>query len=368
MESKSGLSHPTMRYTHASQLFVKAADIYRTLLLWRKAAECYVQASSAEKHKANVLGSAVFMADAAELYERVDASLSVGMYRSGAEVFAGLGRHLTAGNLMVRVGELEAADSARLSAAEAYAAASHYYLACDEYALTVSTLHSAGAILALEDAFMEAHAHFERAARVALDDNLIKWHSPRLALNAGLCVVAAIYAPGASEEERGRARARLEEYQSIVGRRDPRFGVGREHRFLTDVADTAAAWAVDDLIDHMWNFDYVGELQPHELALCQSIYEGVREGPPKHLAKAAMAEADLTKVVLMEEWVNVEVDGMQRMSHTEMLKSGLLKVLEDEEDVDKAQAEEDAKVEFKLIHGMTMEEKDKRDRERDQRF
>jgi hypothetical protein len=144
------------------------------LLLWRKAAECYVQASSAEKHKANVLGSAVFMSDAAELYERVDASLSVGMYRHGAEVFAGLGRHLTAGNLMVRVGELESADSARLSAAEAYASASHFYLACDEYAMTVSSLHSAGSILVLEDAFLEAHAHFERAARIALDDNVAR--------------------------------------------------------------------------------------------------------------------------------------------------------------------------------------------------
>ena len=234
--------HPSVRYAFASSLFLRAAETYRMYQQWRRAAEAMARASDAEKAQAAMLPCAVLAADSADLYARVDANEAARMYRASSGLFAALGRFITAGNLMVRTGELEESDGAKTSAAESYTAAAQYYLAEDAYSLCVSCLARAGALHALEDSFAEAHALFERGARVALDDNLTRWHAPRLVLSAGLCLVAAARAAGRAGEgqEAAALAARLEAYQTACAKRDASFGAGRERRFLLDCLDTSA--------------------------------------------------------------------------------------------------------------------------------
>ena len=361
--------HPSVRYTYASSLFVAAAETFRMYQVWRRAAEALSRASDAEKAKAQMLPCAVLAADSADLYARVDANEAARMYRTASGLFAALGRFITAGNLMVRTGELEESDNAKTSAAESFSLASQYYLAEDAYSLCVGALARAGSMLALEDAFGEAHALFERAARVALDDNLTRWHAPRLALSAGLCLVAAARtcAEGPLAPETAALDQRLEAYQTACAKRDPAFGAGRERRFLLDALDTSRIWAVDDYIDHVWNFDYVARLEPHDLFLCECIFQAVRGGPPKELAKARMAESDMTAVNSVEEEVQVEVEELAPMSAAEMQRTGLTKQLEEEVKKEREEAERDAAAEFLLIHGISREEKEKKEREAAQR-
>ena len=358
---------PGVRYRHASTLFVSAAETFRMYQVWRRAAEALSRASDAEKAMAQMLPCAVLASDSAELYSRVDANESARMYRAASGLHAALGRFITAGNLMVRTAELEEGDGARTSAAESYAAASQYYLAEDAYALCLAALARAGALHALEDSFAAAHALFERAARCALDDNLTRWHSPRLVLAAGLCLVAAARAPGAKPAEATALEARLELYQTVCAKRDGCFAGGRERRFLLDCADTSRIWAVHDFMDHAWNYDYVAQLTAHELHLLQAVHSAIEGGPPPDRARAAMPLADLNSMHSLEEEVQVEVEEMAPMSHSEMARSGLAKQLAEEAARDREEAERDAEAEYLLVHGISKAEQEKKDREDAQR-
>lgn len=366
MSPEENHSNPIVRYTHASRMYVSAAELYRSLLMWRQAGESYVKAASAEKSKACVLASATLSADAAELFERVDTSEALNLYRSSSEVFAGLGKYFTSANLMVQAAELQLSENAKLAAADSFSSAANLYLAEDKHSLAVSALHSAGSILVHEDAYMEAYSLFERAARVSLDDNLARWHAPRLTLNAGLCMAAAFFLPDQQDNETLKLKERFENYHTLAAKRDPKFGAGRERRFLLNVVDCATSWAVNDLIDHIWNYDHVCELHPHELQALQFIYEAVKVGPPPGSVRPKMAEADMKHSKQIVEYVNEEKEIWVQMTHAEMLRSGLLKQLEDEKEKDQIEALEDAKREYYLKHGITEEEKKKRERERDQ--
>lgn len=43
------------------------------------------------------------------------------------------------------------------------------------------------------------------------------------------------------------------------------FATGKEAKFIFDIIDNAKTVNLDNLMDHIWNFDYVQELQPHQL-------------------------------------------------------------------------------------------------------
>ena len=140
----------------------------------------------------------------------------------------------------------------------AYAVAAEQYLAGggapEHTAPLCRCLHEAGSLYAQAGEFERAHRCFDRAAAFARDDNLLKHRSPDLALQAGLCILAAGDLPS------------LEAYCDQGARDDAAFSVGRERRFLLDVADCARHYDADTFLDHVWNFDYARELAPFELA------------------------------------------------------------------------------------------------------
>ena len=366
-------TNPRVKYSHASSLFVASAEAYRMYLQWRPAADAYTRACEAERAQAAVLPAAVLAADAAECFARVDASEAVRQFTLASGLFATQERFLPAANLMMRAGELQEGDNALTAAAGAFEAAAHYFLADDEYSMAVRAYHRAGACLMLEEAFEPAHEQFERAARVALDDNLTKWHAPRLVLDAGLALLAAARArdkdrEGLDEAARDAIEARLETYVVVAARRDAFFSVGKERRFLCDAIDASKVWSWDDLMDHAWNFDDVAELQPHELAALGAVSNAVREGPPPEIARVRREQADLSRVVEVEEDALVEVEEVVPQTAEEMRLSGLAAELAVEEEADDAEADADADAEYKLIHGISRLDQEKLDAERENNY
>jgi hypothetical protein len=360
---------PRVKYSHASHLLVAAAEQYRMFLQWRSAADAYAKACEAERAQSAVLAAAVHAADSAECFARVDANEAVKQFRVASGLFATQNHFLSAANLMTRAAELDEVDGALNAAAASFTTAAHYFLADDEVGLAVRALKRAGECQMLEQAFEAAFESFERAARVAYDDNLIKFHAPRLALNAGLALLAEAR-QGMSKvldlkarEARDAVEARLEAYVVLAAKRDFFFSTGRDRRFLCDCIDTSKLWAWDDFMDHVWNFDDVACLEPHELNVLECISDGIREGPPPELAKARREAADLSRVVELEEDAFVEVSEMVPQTHAEMVASGLLQELQEEEGKDKEEADQDEEAEFQFVHGISKEEHAKRELE-----
>ncbi len=190
-------------------------------------------------------------------------------YSKAIGMYASMGRFVPAATLQMRVAELYEADGALTDSADSFQYAADFWLGDDAFGQAIVCLRSSGIALAEEEVFEEAHSKFERAARYALDDNLLKFRSPHLLFDAGLCRVAEGHLPKA------------EEYIAEVSLRDGTFAVGRERRFLLDVIDCAKVFDLDEFVDHLWNYDYVAELQPFELRMLEKIHDMIKVGPPE---------------------------------------------------------------------------------------
>jgi tetratricopeptide (TPR) repeat protein len=260
---------PLVKYNAASRLFEQAADTFRTYGRWRLAGEAYARAGDAEKKLGELLVAGTYYIDSAECYERVDMTEAVKLCQKAIGLYSTMGRFVSAAAVQSRVAQLFEADGAYASAAEGFQYASDYFLGDDLYSQAVLSLYRAGTCLVEEgSSYAEAHEKFDRGARYAADDNLVKFKVPELMFDAALCLLADGDLPKA------------EDYVVECSRRDASFAVGRERRFLFDIIDCARASAIDDFIDHAWNFDYVDELDPFELKMLDEIREMILAGPP----------------------------------------------------------------------------------------
>lgn len=368
---------PTVKFSYASRLYRTASDTFRSIGAWRRAAEALRSAAGAERQRFSMIECATLHAEAGEFFSRVDGGEAMVSLTTAAGLFAAAGRLLTAANLTLRVGELEEADEARASASKSFSTAADYFLALDHLPQAVSALWHAGGNLAHEQDFEGAHATFERASRIAFDDNLVRFNTPKLQLNAALCLAADWSAKRTTSEKAARklrgvqsgelasaslsrrelttiannaertaavaneAFSRIEVYIRKAAARDSWFSTGREKRFLYDLIDAARLWSTPDVIDHIWNFDYVAGFAPHELAMCEYVYRSIESGPPADLLKARRETADHGKVVEMEEEYAEEVEIMKPMTAEELRKSGIAEELEAEAAADKAEEEAD---------------------------
>lgn len=59
--------------------------------------------------------------------------------------------------------------------------------------------------------------------------------------------------------------AATEAYIAACTDLDFNFAVGRERRFMLDACDCSREFDAHTLLDHVWNYDYVAELQPYQL-------------------------------------------------------------------------------------------------------
>jgi len=154
-------------------------------------------------------------------------------------------------------------DGASYDAAVALGNSADYFVAEAMLPQAVHCLRRAGAHLVDEERYNDAWERFDRAATLSLDDNLLKFNAPPIALDAALCLLCL------------RDDERTLRYVRDVSDRDLNFVVSREKRFLLDLILCAQEGRLDDLTDHMWNFDYAAELEPHELAMLRVVFSVV---------------------------------------------------------------------------------------------
>ncbi len=104
---------------------------------------------------------------------------------------------------------------------------------------------------------------FKRAARLSMDDNLMRYRTPMYHLDCLLCLLADLHL----EDARNYVVQQLDDYT---------FQTSREKRFAMDILFCIQETDVDLLIDHIWNFDYVVELTFRQLTLLEIIVEAVK--------------------------------------------------------------------------------------------
>ena len=145
----------------------------------------------------------------------------------------------------------------------AYVNVAEYYIGEALFPQAARFLNRAAEHMVEEERFHEAAELFERTLRLCMDDNLMRFNTPGLALNIVLCFLAL------RDDE--RALDFVEDY----GQEDYMFIVSREKRFCVNIILCAQDRRADDFMDHLWNFDYVVEFEPFQLKLLEDVYEGI---------------------------------------------------------------------------------------------
>ena len=364
-----------VKYSQVSRTFSAAADAYRLCGQWRRCAESLRAAAEAERVQLEFAACAALHADAGDVFARIDAGEACTSLAAAAGLYAALGLTLSAANLTTRQAEFEEADGARANAAKSFALASDFMLAIDMLPQATALLWRAGSNQVYQLEFNMAHQTFERAARLARDHPLVRYNVPKLTLNACLALVTewaarrvaeleskrkrlfAGTATGGGATRRNRANASLsaanlaaattealaafESYVVKVSHRDAIFSVGREKRFVFDLVDAARAWAAGDFIDHVWNFDFVACLAPHELSMIEVVYKSIEKGPPVDLTREVRAAVDFNDVTEVAEYEEVPVEVLVPMTREELRKSGIMEELEAEAAADVLEDEAD---------------------------
>jgi hypothetical protein len=229
----------------------------------RRAAESYARCAEAENRLGHRLASATYLCDAAECMQRTDPLDAVALFQRALAEFAGLGRFLAAAAVQREIAEIHEAQHALFEAATALSNAADYYVGEALPHPAVACLVRAGEHFVEDERYSEAAKRFMQTISICLDDNLMKFNAPQLALTTALCFLAL--------RDDTKAMDFVEQHAS----KDPLFLVSREKRFLLDIILAAQERRPDDFIDHCWNFDYVFELHPHQLRLLHEIHEAI---------------------------------------------------------------------------------------------
>lgn len=226
------------------------------------------------------MAAATYATDAARAYNKVDPASAIRAHLKAITHLAGTGRLAAAAAEQLDVAEIYEEDGASYDAAVALSNAADYYVAEAMLAQAVHCLKRAGAHLVDEERYSDAHERFDRAANLCLDDNLLKFNAPPISLDAALCLLCL------------RDDERTVKYLKDVSEKDLNFVVSREKRFLLDLVLCAQEGRLDDLVDHMWNYDYAVELEPHELSMLRVVFTVVEASVHTSSADAQAAQAE----------------------------------------------------------------------------
>lgn len=266
----------------------------------KKAADCLYHAAGCETKLGNQLRSAATFAEAGELMERADPAVATKYFSRAIEAYALQGYYphaavvcaIACAHAQARLGELPCIPASPCfppsshppqleehiahmlmheedadAAAEHFDNAAEYWATAAQYGMSIRALLDGAAAMIETQRYVRAAKRYGHAAKLCLDDNLLKFNSSRLHLSTVLCLLAGL---------------KLAEAKQYVMRLKDDFlwEASREKRFAMDVLYCCQEADQHLFMDHVWNFDYVEELTDSQLAVCEVIYEAIVTSAP----------------------------------------------------------------------------------------
>lgn len=118
---------------------------------------------------------------------------------------------------------------------------------------------------ALAADYPKAITNYERAARSAINNNLMKWSVKEYLLKAGICHLAA--------NDTVATNRALESYRDL----DPTFTSTREHQLLVDLAEAVDEGDQEKFSDKLFQFDQMSKLDKWKTTLLLRVKETIEE-------------------------------------------------------------------------------------------
>lgn len=119
-------------------------------------------------------------------------------------------------------------------------------------------------IAALEGDYMKSISNYERIAKSAINNNLMKWSVKEYFLKAGICHLA-------QNDTVATTRA-IESYRDL----DPAFTQTREHQLLVDLSEAVEEGDGENFADKLFQFDQMSKLDKWKTTLLLRVKEQIQ--------------------------------------------------------------------------------------------
>ncbi|KAK2810609.1 hypothetical protein FQN50_002866 [Emmonsiellopsis sp. PD_5] len=257
----------TEKYENAADLYTQAANAFRAQRMNKEAGEAFEKAAGVFTRNLNEPDDAAnALTEAFKVYKKTNPEDAARVLQVAIQHYIAKGNFRRAATHQQNIAELyevELGDESR--ALEAYEKAAEWFEGDNAEALANKHYLKVADLAALKGDYYKAVENFERVARSAINNNLMKYSVKEYFLKAGICHMA-------SKDIVATNRA-LQTYRDL----DNTFMSTREHMLLTDLAQAVEQGDADTFGDKLFQYDQLSKLDKWKTALLLRVKNNIEE-------------------------------------------------------------------------------------------
>ncbi|KAI4241146.1 MAG: hypothetical protein LQ352_007489 [Teloschistes flavicans] len=257
----------TDKWESAVELYTQAANAFRMQKQGKEAGQAFERAASIQTSKLSEPDDAAnSLTEAYKSYRKTDPEDAARVLSQAINHYTAKGnfrRAATNQQNLAEIYEIEIGDNKR--ALEAFDVAAGWFENDNAEALSNKLWLKVGDLSALEGNYQRGVECYEKVARSAVSNNLMKWSVKDYFLKAGICHLA-------SGDNVATSRA-LDSYRDL----DPTFPSTREHQLLSDLAEAVEQGDQEAFTDKLFQYDQLSKLDKWKTTLLLRVKEGIEE-------------------------------------------------------------------------------------------
>ncbi|KAL1891929.1 vesicular-fusion protein S17 [Ceratocystis pirilliformis] len=257
------------QYSNAADLFIQAGNTFRLQKLNVDAGKALEQAANIqEQNLKDPDDAANTRLDAFKAYRKDDPAAAARCVELAIRQYCSRGNFRRAAGHQEALAEIYDTELGNTKAAlEAYEQAAGWYEGDNAPAMANKIWLKVAEMAALAEDYYKAVDIFERVARGAVDNNLMRYSVKDYLFKAGICHLA-------SGDNVATQRA-LEKYVEI----DPTFAGQREYHILVDLSESVRTSNAQQFTDRLFMFDQVSKLDKWKTTILVRVKNQIVEAP-----------------------------------------------------------------------------------------
>eukprot|EP00033_Pygsuia_biforma_P001116 GCRY01001273.1.p1 GENE.GCRY01001273.1~~GCRY01001273.1.p1 ORF type:complete len:285 (+),score=48.90 GCRY01001273.1:121-975(+) len=261
---KSWFSGTQSKNEEASELFQRAAALFKLAKNWKEGAEAFLKSADCELRLNNQHEAAMAYVDSANCYKKFSDPDAIRCLERAVEIFTDMGKFSIAAKTQKDVAEMLEGTAELQQAIEAFNKAADYY-ECEESASTANQCKLKAALYYAQlENYSEAIAIYEKIANNSVDSSLTRWSVKDYFFRATLCHVLL--------HDAITARAALNRYKDI----DVSFPSTRECKFLQDMLEAVEEGDVEKFTAIVYDFDNISKLDSWKTTMLLRVKNNIQ--------------------------------------------------------------------------------------------
>jgi alpha-soluble NSF attachment protein len=255
----------TGKWEDASEMYTKAANLYKMAKKWDRAGEAYSKAAECHLKLQSKHEAASNYINASNCYKKSNITEAVQCMKQAIEFYTDEGRFSIAAKHQKELAELYESEADLENAISAYQLSADYYEGEGSSSSANACLLKVALFSAQLERYDKAIELYEQVAAASIDNNLLKWSVKEYFLRAGLCHLA--------KGDIVSAERALERYKDM----DATFSSQRECKFLQELVEACKNYDVEAFTNAVVEFDSISKLDSWKTSILLKIKNSIKE-------------------------------------------------------------------------------------------